>query len=172
VFAKKSRRGWSSPCGTHGGRRRHGARARRGGGRFYSRVQGGEGGFLAYQGNQVMAWAAAWPEYGAREGGGGRRRAACMPARGWLGGAARYGSIAAHGREARGAKEEGGAWTSGQKPASACGRARSRRGWRVTPARRRALWTTGLKPFRLTPFDRAFLQLFQLKWTKRSTAKL
>jgi hypothetical protein len=105
-------------------------------------------------------------------GGGGRRRAACMPARGWLGGAARYGSIAAHGREARGAKEEGGAWTSGQKPASACGRARSRRGWRVTPARRRALWTTGLKPFRLTPFDRAFLQLFQLKWTKRSTAKL
>jgi hypothetical protein len=66
VFAKKSRRGWSSPCGTHGGRRRNSARARRGGGRFYRRAQGGEGGCLARQGNQVMAWAAAWPEYGAR----------------------------------------------------------------------------------------------------------
>jgi hypothetical protein len=28
-------------------------------GRLYSRAQGGEGGFLAYQGNQVMAWAEA-----------------------------------------------------------------------------------------------------------------
>jgi hypothetical protein len=38
---------------------------------------------------------------------GGRRRAACTPARGWLGGAARYDETAAHGCEARGAKEEG-----------------------------------------------------------------
>jgi hypothetical protein len=37
-------------------------------GRLYSRAQGGEGGFLAYQGNQVMAWAAAWPEYGGMSG--------------------------------------------------------------------------------------------------------
>jgi hypothetical protein len=43
------------------------------------------GGFLAHQGNQVRAWVVAWPEYGAK---GRRRRAACTPARGWLGGAA------------------------------------------------------------------------------------
>jgi hypothetical protein len=48
--------GWSSLSGTHGGRRRQGACVRRGGGRFYSRAQGGEGGFLACQGNQVMVW--------------------------------------------------------------------------------------------------------------------
>jgi hypothetical protein len=42
------------------------------------------GGFLAHQGNQVRAWAMAWPEYGAKG-----RRAACTPARGWLGGAVR-----------------------------------------------------------------------------------
>jgi hypothetical protein len=42
------------------------------------------GGFLAHQGNQVRAWAMAWPEYGAK---GRRRRVACTPARGWLGGA-------------------------------------------------------------------------------------
>jgi hypothetical protein len=41
--------------------------------------------FLACQGIRVTVWAATWPEYGAR----GRRRAACTPACGWLGGAAR-----------------------------------------------------------------------------------
>jgi hypothetical protein len=41
-------------------------------GRLYSRAQGGEGGFLAYQGNQVMSWTAAWPEYGGM-GGDARR---------------------------------------------------------------------------------------------------
>jgi hypothetical protein len=30
----------------------------------------------------------------------------------------------------------------------------------------------GLKPFRLAPFDRVFLQLFQLKWTKWIIGKL
>jgi hypothetical protein len=55
-------------------------------GRLYSRAQGGEGGFLACQGNQVKVWVVAWPEYGAK---GQRRRAACAPAHGWLGGAAR-----------------------------------------------------------------------------------
>jgi hypothetical protein len=54
-------------------------------GRLYSRAQGGEGCFLACQGNQVKVWVAARPEYGAN---GRRRRAACTPARGWLGGAA------------------------------------------------------------------------------------
>jgi hypothetical protein len=108
----------------------------------------------------------------------GGRRVACTPARGWLGGAAR---VRQHcGPWTRGTWHQGrgpewrfhSAWTGGQKPASACGPARSWRGWRATPTRRRALWTPGLKPFRQTPFDRVFLQIFQLKWTKRSTAKL
>jgi hypothetical protein len=30
----------------------------------------------------------------------------------------------------------------------------------------------GLKPFRLAPFDRVFLQIFQLKWTKWIVGKL
>jgi hypothetical protein len=44
------------------------------------------GGFLAHQGNQVRVWVMAWTKYGAK---GRRQRAACTPARGWLGGAAR-----------------------------------------------------------------------------------
>jgi hypothetical protein len=36
--------------------------------RLYSRAQGGEGGFLAYQGNQDRACPVAWPEYGAKGG--------------------------------------------------------------------------------------------------------
>jgi hypothetical protein len=44
------------------------------------------GGFLAHQGDQVGVWVVAWPKYGAK---GRRRRAACTPTRGWLGGAAR-----------------------------------------------------------------------------------
>jgi hypothetical protein len=64
-------------------------------GRLYSRAQGGEGGFLAYQGNQVMAWAAAWSEYGGMGGDArrpianqGRRgaRTAATPLGGWRGG--------------------------------------------------------------------------------------
>jgi hypothetical protein len=45
-------------------------------------------------------------------------------------------------------------------------RAEAGLGARATQARRRALWTPRLKPFRLTPFDRVFLQLFQLKWAE------
>jgi hypothetical protein len=53
---------------------------------LYSRAQGGEGGFLAHQGDQVMAWTAAWPEYGGMGGDARRpianqgRRGACMTA--------------------------------------------------------------------------------------------
>jgi hypothetical protein len=168
VFAKKSRRGWSSPRGAHGGQRRHGARARRGGGRFYSRAQGGEGVFLARQGNQVMAWAVAWPEYGARAGGDVRR--VLRRAVNW---AARRGTAPLRPMDARLVAPR-------KRAGMAVPRRMDRRGeaclgvrssevaarWRATPVRRCALWTSGLKPFRLTPFDRVSLQLFPLKWTK------
>jgi hypothetical protein len=45
-------RKWSPPGGTHGGRRRLGARARRRGGHLSSRAQGGEGSFLRAKGTK------------------------------------------------------------------------------------------------------------------------
>jgi hypothetical protein len=118
-------------------------------GRLYSRAQGGEGGFLACQGNQVKVWVVAWPEYGAKGA-----AATCGVYAGARLVGRRGASTAAHGCEARGAKvgqerRFHGAWTGGSSAASAFGpegvgrSERARRG----ATRRRAGRRSGSKPF-------------------------
>jgi hypothetical protein len=143
-------------------------------GRLYSRAQGGEGGFFAYQGNHVRAWAVAWPEYGAK---GRRRRAACTPALGWLGGAAR---VRRHcGPWMRGTWRQGrgqewrfhGAWTGGSAPASAFGPegGRGERARRDVTSCSAALW---LKTIPSTLLQIEFSQIFQTELHQGLTTKL
>jgi hypothetical protein len=124
----------------NGGRRRLGAHARIGGGGFYSCAQGGEGCFLACQGNQVTVWAAAWPEYDTR----GRRRAGVRPGYGGdgVGRSARVGfawlvSVRRVAMEDWARTSVRGLGTSGHSgvPAFVPGRRRGRRG----PASQRGL---------------------------------
>jgi hypothetical protein len=110
------------------------------------------GGFLAHQGNQVGVWVMAWPRYGAK---GRRRRAACTPARGWLGGAApvrRHCGPWVRGTWRQGSRQERrfhGAWTGGSSAASAFGPEGVGRGERARrgATRRRAGRRSGSKPF-------------------------
>jgi hypothetical protein len=138
-------------------------------GRLYSRARGGWGGFLAHQGNQVMEWSVAWPEYGAK---GRRRHAACTSSRCWLGGAAR---VRQHcGPWMRGTWRQGrgqewrfhGAWTGGSATASAFGPGGKGVVSARDAARRRAVRRSGSKPFQLPYFELNFLKFSKQNCTK------
>jgi hypothetical protein len=129
-------------------------------GRLYSRAQGGEGGLLAYQGNQVMAWDAAWPDYGGM-GGDARRpianqgRCGARTAETPLGGRCDGREHVAH-RERVGKAIRRGGPTAHGPTGSRLPRRSDPRGVAVSArdaTRRRAVRRSGSKPFQVPYFE-------------------
>jgi hypothetical protein len=122
---------------------------------------------------QGMGTARRWSGATANSSPGAARRARTTTSR--LGGRRSVHERVAHGERVRMAVRHGRPRRTDHRTEAGLG-VRAQHGRGASNARRRRdgahSGCQGLKPFRLAPFDRVFLQIFQLKWTKWIIGKL